>query len=682
MAKREPPSEDEMLRAFRACPVLDRETAVQHCPEVVEVSEMLAKCLAVHWEWVLLALLACVGVLIPEDRFETAPSIEVQSSLWIILIHPGATNSSGVISLVTKAMTKLVNRLHKYETDSYDAHYNALSAEERGEYDPPPRRQVLAGGASLPANGMIMSCHQNRGAALAAECEVEGVFSWFQNEMGVDKAVPGKLWDGNAWHRPVMDKARAFSVDAPWFGFIAGAHIPETFKATINDAFGLRERLTASFAEPQWLTIRQIREACAQLPARSRKPADFVAGLLLPLFKWSVSRKGEFFKASTEGGASELVDNKFDGHMDLQRQCFLQPGRHQESKYRGKLRAKFDRMALSMHALHVVCQRFRESTAPAQYRLDDNWAHNFSVPPVVSKKAVAMAYLLAEKCEHTWEILDFARNGHGIPQEVGSRASQATQPGEAPSGPPAPPAPAPVDTQAAADADVIVLTETVAGKMAGKWSWTKEELNKVMSMGTEVFKATLDKFPLYGCSLPALVDVMHVILAEPGQYFYYGKSATVARHVKAVTKDTSFYEHTILLLFIAAKVLQALGLGVTVTTRKTTRPDLVAVLAELGISEETTPTLAAYVASIDAEEHPPPRAPVVDWGQRPPASEVDVGHLAGKLCLVSAREEAPVDGAAAPAVEHAALAPAAAGGLDLEGIAEGAEDDARARAPP
>ncbi|CAK0862761.1 unnamed protein product, partial [Prorocentrum cordatum] len=637
MAKREPPSEDEMLRAFRACPVLDRETAVQHCPEVVEVSEMLAKCLAVHWEWVLLALLACVGVLIPEDRFETAPSIEVQSSLWIILIHPGATNSSGVISLVTKAMTKLVNRLHKYETDSYDAHYNALSAEERGEYDPPPRRQVLAGGASLPANGMIMSCHQNRGAALAAECEVEGVFSWFQNEMGVDKAVPGKLWDGNAWHRPVMDKARAFSVDAPWFGFIAGAHIPETFKATINDAFGLRERLTASFAEPQWLTIRQIREACAQLPVRSRKPADFVAGLLLPLFKW-----------------------------------------HQESKYHGKLRTKFDRMALSTHALHVVCQRFRESTAPAQYRLDDNWAHNFSAPPVVSKKAVAMAYLLAEKCEHTWKILDFARNGHGIPQEAGSRASQATQPGEAPSGPPAPPAPALVDTQAAADADVIVLTETVAGKMAGKWSWTKEELNKVMSMGTEVFKATLDKFPLYGCSLPALVDVMHVILAEPGQYFYNGKSATVARHVKAVTKDTSFYEHTILLLFIAAKVLQALGLGVTVTTRKTTRPDLVAVLAELGISEETTPTLAAYVASIDAEEHPPPRAPVVDWGQRPPASEVDVGYLAGKLGLVSAREEAPVDGAAAPAVEHAALAPAAAGGLDLEGIAEGAEDDARA----
>ena len=35
--------------------------------------------------------------------------------------------------------------------------------------------------------------------------EVEGVFTWFQNEMGVDKAVPGKLWDGNVLTREIMD---------------------------------------------------------------------------------------------------------------------------------------------------------------------------------------------------------------------------------------------------------------------------------------------------------------------------------------------------------------------------------------------------------------------------------------------------------------------------------------------
>ena len=89
--------------------------------------------------------------------------------------------------------------------------------------------------------GSKMSLRQNRGAALAAECEVGGVLPWLNNKMGVDKAVPGKLWDGNAWHRPAMGKARVLPIDWPWFGFIAGGHVPRIFKATLNDVFGLRE---------------------------------------------------------------------------------------------------------------------------------------------------------------------------------------------------------------------------------------------------------------------------------------------------------------------------------------------------------------------------------------------------------------------------------------------------------
>ena len=179
--------------------------------------------------------------------------------------------------------------------------YNQLPEDGREPYKEPPRRQVLAGGASMAADGQIMSCRQNRGAALAAECEVDGVFTWFQNEMGVDKAVPGKLWDGIVWHRPVMEKSSAFTVERPWFGILAGAHIPEVFKATFSDAFGLRERLTVSFEEPIWLNIREVRAACAQLSTAIRKPVDFVTGMLLPLFKLSVSREdGQDFKASEQ----------------------------------------------------------------------------------------------------------------------------------------------------------------------------------------------------------------------------------------------------------------------------------------------------------------------------------------------------------------------------------------------
>ena len=52
-------------------------------------------------------------------------------------------------------------------------------------------------------------------------------------EAHVDKGVPAKLWDNTTWHRPVLDKARAFTVLSPWFGILAGGHIPEMFDATL-----------------------------------------------------------------------------------------------------------------------------------------------------------------------------------------------------------------------------------------------------------------------------------------------------------------------------------------------------------------------------------------------------------------------------------------------------------------
>ena len=549
MAERDPPTEDDMLRAFRACPKLDREAAVQLCPEIVEVSEMLARCLCVHWEWVLLALLASVGSLIPQDRFVSAPSLEVPSSLWIILLHPGATNTSGVISLVTKAMSKLMRMLHDHEKAVAEAAYNQLPSQGRPPYQEPPRRQVLAGGASMAANGQIMSCTQNRGAALAAECEVDGVFTWFQNEMGVDKAVPGKLWDGNVWHRPVMDKSRAFTVERPLFGFIAGAHIPEIFKATINDYFGLRERLTASFEEPMWLSIREIREACARLATTSRKPVDFMAGLLLPLFRWSVSRDdGQDFSASEDDGAIQLADVKFDGHMDLQRQSFLKPGRHQESKYHGKLRTKFDRMALAMHALHVLCKAFKEASAALAFTVDGDWAPNFSLPLVISKNAIEMSYLLAEKCERIWKILDFARSSHSLPEEVPLAASQP-EAERRPVQVGGPQAAVVQDPQVVLTQGVSVLINTAGAKMKDKYSFTKAFLEMVLPLSCGVVKKALEKFPLWGCTVELLTDIMRVILVTPGRYFYYSKSASVARNVKLITKDHCS-EYTVLFLLL------------------------------------------------------------------------------------------------------------------------------------
>ena len=183
-------------------------------PEVVAVSQMLA----VHWIWFTLALAACCGQLSPRDRMELCPSILVPSTLWICLCHPGATNSSGVIRVVSQAMEKLYQRMFEVETEAM-----------KDQNTKPLLRKGLAGGGSLAAAGHAASQPQNRGSFLAAEPEIDGVLGWFSAELAIDKGVPGKLWDALIWDRPVMSSQKAFTIPDPWFGFLCGGHIPDLF---------------------------------------------------------------------------------------------------------------------------------------------------------------------------------------------------------------------------------------------------------------------------------------------------------------------------------------------------------------------------------------------------------------------------------------------------------------------
>ena len=88
--------------------------------------------------------------LVPEDRFEPAPSISIPSSLWVVLLHPGATNSSGVVQAIATSVATMFDWLYAYEN-------NRDLAAQREEA---PRRQLLAGGGSLAATGLQMSLQQ------------------------------------------------------------------------------------------------------------------------------------------------------------------------------------------------------------------------------------------------------------------------------------------------------------------------------------------------------------------------------------------------------------------------------------------------------------------------------------------------------------------------------------------
>ena len=170
-----------------------------------------------------------------------------------------------------------------------------------------------------------------------------------------------------------------------------------------------------------------------------------------------------------------------------------------------------------------------------------------------------MAYLLAEKCERTWKILDFARSNHSLPSEVPVGGSQAD--GENGDGAGVgrhavvAQTPEEVLTQNVSD-----LIDTAGPQMKGKYSFTKDTLNMVVPFGPAVFMKALDKFPLWGCTNELLAELMRVIWITPGRYFYYGKATSVSRSVKNITKDHC-PEYTVFFLLFAAKVFEALGFG-------------------------------------------------------------------------------------------------------------------------
>ena len=102
------PSDEQQPRAFRA---FDVGAGKALCPDVVPAPQMVADTLSVCCELGLLALLSMCAGLVPKDRFEPAPSISMNSTMWVCLIQPGSANSSGVIRVVTLAVEKMFKRL-------------------------------------------------------------------------------------------------------------------------------------------------------------------------------------------------------------------------------------------------------------------------------------------------------------------------------------------------------------------------------------------------------------------------------------------------------------------------------------------------------------------------------------------------------------------------------------------
>ena len=402
----------DMLEAFRNCPQMDAAVGRSFCPAVVDVCTMIGDTLGLGWEWPCLALMSCAPALSPRDRMEMFPSNEIRAVVWACLCHPGATNSSGVIKVFHRALGTIMHRMEQCETAI--GHANGQNAKFKAK-----KRTIVAGGGSVAATGLQMASEENRSAAVSVEPEIDVFLGWLQQEVGIDKGVAGKLWDASTWHRPVMNGAKAFTVEHMFFSICNAGHIPEIYEALQGgDAFGLRQRLTVLAPRPTFQKAAFIRAACAALPVPSHKPEEFVASLLFPLMFWSVVVKRDCatcFVPCEADGALALIDGKFDFRTQKQGECYSVDGLHEDCKAQGKMKHKYDRAVFALHYVEAVCQYFMDRCGAATFdstsMQSTEYIAQFSVPLEVPRRVFEFGYWFAGQAEAHWSFLDLSRKG-------------------------------------------------------------------------------------------------------------------------------------------------------------------------------------------------------------------------------------------------------------------------------
>ena len=370
---------EKEMEAFRTIPEPDGRKAAELLPGLMEICTLLGRTQSMSWLWVLVSMATVSCQLSPKDRLDLCPSVQVHGALWTALLHPGSTNTSGFLKALHKAMELIYAWANHRELQAARAAYEQEVEIAEGnnvkppKFVPPPKRKGTAGGGSLAAAGANAAQQQNRGSFTAIEPELNGILAWLVHESAVDSAVPGKLWDAVTWDRPVMSSAKAFEIADPFFSFVAAGHLHDLLHKLMQDSLGLRQRLTVVYARPLFLKLEEIEKACRELPVETNsRPQIFIARFLSPLLAWSLRAEdvnqdgdapGVIFHPCAADGAKEMATAKFNFRNQKQRLHYLDSGSHGLAKYHGKLKTKYDRMALGVFYLHALAEHYKAMRA-------------------------------------------------------------------------------------------------------------------------------------------------------------------------------------------------------------------------------------------------------------------------------------------------------------------------------
>ena len=267
----------DFFRDLEAIP-FPTDIIAESCPGAVERWQQIAATQSVPWMWVMAAELVLSGFLAPTAVLFPVQSITVYPLLWLFFLHPGSTQTSGLVRLYANVFDNIEARARE---DRRSRHRAWAAAHPPGQAlgGGGIRRQRNAGGhgnpysgdlhmtqsaGSLEGEGKNMAQPQNMGRSCGFMAEGKRLFRWLAQEGGVNESIVTELHERFKWKRQTLQGDRSFEIPFPYFGACGALHVPDIAHLFLgDDPLGIRGRILLFYTRPEFKKAGDVRAANA-----------------------------------------------------------------------------------------------------------------------------------------------------------------------------------------------------------------------------------------------------------------------------------------------------------------------------------------------------------------------------------------------------------------------------------
>ena len=286
-------------------------------------------------------------------------TIPIYSLTWPFLLHPGSTQTSGLLRLYQDVLDEVERKVTEWRREA--------SATWKRDNPAPPAGvrcpfdgaiNLTLGSGSLEGEGKVASQTQNLGRACGFLTEGKRFFSWLAAEGTLNETIVTELYERAKWRRVTLDGTRSFTIMFPFFGVCGSIHVEDiAFLWAQEGCVGLRGRVRFMYCRPSFK--RAV--SCGKPMLSSMQIAACCLGwltascLCIMLIPWTISPREHFefvknypFRVySLDDAAKRLFDATFDHHVAKQEENYLL--NHAAAKQHGKKKTSNLRFALQVH---------------------------------------------------------------------------------------------------------------------------------------------------------------------------------------------------------------------------------------------------------------------------------------------------------------------------------------------